>query len=84
MDPYLLVFKYIFFCSAFIIYSKEHLEKLKYPGAHDMLLAAICKAANLGSPFIILSTDWVYPPKSGDLSFSGSAEMVSTVHIYAY
>lgn len=49
-----------------------------------MLLATICKAANLGSPFIILSTDWVYPPKSGDLSFSGSAEMVSTVHIYAY
>lgn len=48
----------------------------------DTLLAAICKAANCGTPFISLDAHWLYP-KTADVRFCG-IRTAPTVHINAY
>lgn len=50
----------------------------------DKQLAAVCKAAKSGTPYIFLSTDWLFKPprveirNPVDLSFS---DIANTMHI---
>lgn len=60
------------------------LGKLKHLMLLDMLLAGIGRPSNQRVAFIFLSTGWLYPRKTVEISFYSSVKMVSTMHFNGY
>lgn len=43
----------------------------------DTVMAVVCKATNLGGPFVFITADWPFAQETVDISSSGSAECIN-------